>query len=97
MPRQFLVFTLSLLLSLTLCSQRISAQEQAPLPKPDFSGLSREQKEAIVICFSENESCHASLSHALSPPTYKNEYPEFIGALILGLVGGMILEYQIHH
>lgn len=79
-----------------LSGNSLAQESRAPLPKPDFD-LTREQKEAIVVCFQENQACHDSLAHAISPPTYRDEWTEFIGTFVLGLTGGMILANQLHH
>lgn len=83
-------------MSLTLFSVKTSAK-QAEIPKPDFSCISRQEKESIASCFAENEILTRDLDKAVSNPTLSSEWENFIGIFVLGLVGGMVLQVQLEH
>ena len=95
MPRLLTAFSLSLMLSATLCSQN-SLSEQPQLPKPDFSCLSREQKDQILISSQENDECHKALGQLSVPPADPHEWTYFSGAFFLGCIAGIVIAGQIH-
>lgn len=73
-----------------LFSQKILAEEQ----KNDFSCLTREQKEAIAVCYKENYSCHQNLK-AKSDVLFEPQWGAFVGVLLIGVISGMSLEHKI--
>ncbi len=66
------------------------------IPKPDFSCLTRPQKEKIEICFQQNNQCHASMDKAAAPPDLAADITFYIGTFLLGGVAGIILYSQNH-
>lgn len=93
MRKSKIPFMLFLTLSLTLYSTRTSADE---IPKPDFSYLSRDQKEKIAVCFAENSACHESLSKATTDPV-QDSWSVLLTATIVGVIGGLVLAHQFQH
>lgn len=66
------------------------------IPKPDFSCLTRTEKEEIAVCFRQDKQCHSDLEYARQEPTLESEWTYFIGTFILGGIGGVILAQQLH-
>ena len=63
------------------------------LPKPDFSCLSRPQKNAIEICFRENKQCHSDLQK--QDESAQDDWQYFLGAAAVGVIGGILLSYEL--
>lgn len=85
----------ALLMSLTLTSivslPRSWADE---IPVPDFSCLTRPEKNQILICFKENDECHKSLLKADSQ--LENDWQVFAGAVAIGILVGAFGYAEIH-
>lgn len=64
-------------------------------PKP-FSCLKRDQKEKVLECFQENVVCHNALLK-ISKEESSSDWEAILLAIAGGLVGGMILDAQLHH
>ena len=93
MKKSRLAILLSLTLSLTLFSTRISAQE---LPKPDsYDCLTRKQVNDINICFDSNRACHQLLERSSSPPI-QDDMTYYVGAAVLGTILGIVFCAQSH-
>lgn len=86
-------FTLSLILILSLASQKTSAEINLK-PSP-FACLDRDQREQVAIAFEENFACHQVLKQAVQAPQADWEIVLF--AIAGGIVAGMVLDSQIHH
>lgn len=94
MLKLVLEFILTALLILMLFSQRSSGSEINLQPSP-FACLDRSQKERIAICFEENFQCHEALAKVQPSPAPDWE---IISLMIAGgIIGGMILDAQLHH
>lgn len=83
-------FAFFLILSLITFSTKILAQE---IPKPDFTCLTRPQKEQIVACFEQNTECHQALAKATSEPV-QDSWGILIAASLMGVIGGLIIAHQ---
>lgn len=92
LSRMLLMFLL--MLSLMLCSVKTSAQNITTL---NWSCLTREQKESIVIAIAENDECHKALEKATAAPAIAESWESIALVIALGFVGGMVLAQQIHH
>lgn len=91
MTPSFPKIMLSLILSATLCCATAWTQE---IPKPDsYACLSAKQKDAINICFDENDSCHKSLHSAAMSGS--SDWTYFFAAIGLGVIGGIVLAAQM--
>lgn len=67
-----------------------SAIASDDLPKPDFSCLTRDEKELIQNQFMENSSCHKALSSMVIPDAKPDDWSFFFGAFILGAIAGVV-------
>lgn len=74
-------------------SGRIWAQE---IPKPDFTSLTRVERENIAICFQENAACHETLKHMTITPV-QDDWAVLITAVVVGVIGGIVLDHQWIH
>lgn len=95
MKKFMMKITLLVTMSSTLLSQSALAAEIKLLP--DFSCLTREQKESIAICFGENDSCHESLKSVSAGAYFESPWQSYLLAGILGLAAGMIAQNQLRH
>lgn len=80
-----------LMTSSIVWSVKISAQE---IPKPDFTSLTRVEREKIAVCFQENEACHATLKNLDNTPV-QDDWGVLISAMLVAMIGGMIVDHQI--
>lgn len=67
------------------------ADEWDPL-KPDFSCLTRPQKNAIEVCFKENEQCHEDVQ--AKDTEVRDGWENVLGAGAVALVVGFLLAYE---
>ena len=66
------------------------------LPKPDYSCLTRPQKEKIEVAFEQNDQCHKSLANVKSIVADEMDWVSMGLALVIGMAGGMIIQSQLH-
>jgi hypothetical protein len=81
------------MLSLTLISLNAWGDD---LPRPDFKCLTRAEKEQIEIAFEQNDQCHKSLENVKAIVADEIDWTYLTGALILGILGGMVIQAQLH-
>ncbi len=97
MSTRGLLLSLKLFLMLNLsfsCQKNLAEVNLVP---SSFACLSRPQKEAIDICFKQNESCHAALVTAITAPAPVGEWQWISIAVLGGLAGGLVLAQQLRH
>ncbi len=83
-------FAICLILSLTLslmgsCSNPVLAAENRALK---FSCLDRLEKEAVAVCFLENDSCHQALKEAVTP-VHSGSWSSYVIVGLVGVAAGM--------
>lgn len=93
MMKSMLKLKFLLMISLSLLQQNISAEVNL-LPKP-LTCLDRGQLEKAVSCCEKNEACHQALEKSAQPPSPGWELLAL--AIAGGVIGGMVLDNQIHH
>ena len=91
MRTQKLLSVSFLTLKLLLSSNTTLADE---IPRPDFSCLTRQEKENIAVCFQENADCHLSLSKATSSPV-QDDWSILLTAGLVGVIGGLVMAHQV--
>lgn len=82
-------FTLSVMLLLTLCSQKVTAADLNLSPS-GYSCLDRQHKEAVEVCFQENDVCHQALmkDDEPEPPSWE----QYSLAGLAGIIAGAFLD-----
>jgi hypothetical protein len=67
----------------------------APKKQIDFSCLTRIEKQEIDTCFQQNKACHVALENTVQPNP-KSGFESIALYVLLGFVGGFVLQEQIH-
>lgn len=76
-----------------LSSQISSGQEIKSL---DFSCLTRDQKEEVVVCFDERAQCGKDLMSMEKTDTIVGPWEAFFVGIAAGLLGGVALSKQFN-
>lgn len=90
------------MLSIVIWPANLVAQAQSRSLKKsdviDLSCLSRQQKEFIDECFDQNTQCHRDLQTVSTIASQESsDWEYFVGAILLGGIGGWIIAVQTRH
>lgn len=66
------------------------------IPKPDFTSLTRVERESIAVCFQENDACHETLK-TLNHTAVEDNWTVLFAILLVGVAGGMVIDHQWIH
>lgn len=81
---------------MVFCQNSWSQSPLTEIPKPDFSCLTRYQKERIEICFEQDNQCRLALEKSSAPESPSSDLVYFLGTLMLGGFAGALIYAQVH-